>query len=135
MVGTTLTTERVGPGRKGRPNYPLEYKRQVALAACEPNTSVAKLAQAHGLNPNMVFKWRRHYRAGTLNDSPGNKAALIPVALDPEAATAEPTKALVPPQALPASTVEIEFNGARLRITGMVDPIQLRLILRCLMPA
>ncbi|RQU48869.1 transposase [Burkholderia cenocepacia] len=50
--------------RKGRPNYAPEYRRQVAVAASEPGISVAKLAQAHGLNPNMVFKWRRQLRAG-----------------------------------------------------------------------
>jgi len=48
----------------GRPNYTSEYRWQVAVAACEPGISVAKLAQAHGLNPNMVFKWRRQLRAG-----------------------------------------------------------------------
>jgi transposase len=33
------------------------------------------------------------------------------------------------------SGIEIELNGARVRVTGMVDPMQLRLVLRCLMPA
>lgn len=33
-----------------------------------------------------------------------------------------------------ASSIEIEINGAHVRLTGMVDPVQLRLVLRCLMP-
>src|SRR5258706_401287 len=52
--------------RKGRPNYAPEFRREVVIAACEPGISVAKLAQSHGLNPNMVFKWRRQYLAGLL---------------------------------------------------------------------
>ncbi|MGQ0528472.1 MAG: transposase [Panacagrimonas sp.] len=31
---------------------------QLAKASCEPGISVAKLAQSHGLNTNMLFKWR-----------------------------------------------------------------------------
>ncbi|WP_229522062.1 transposase [Massilia antarctica] len=50
--------------RKGRPNYPAEFKRQLAVAACEPGISVSKLAQEHGVNANMLFKWRRDLRAG-----------------------------------------------------------------------
>jgi len=34
-----------------------------------------------------------------------------------------------------ASGIEIELDGARVRVTGTVDPVQLRLVLRCLMPA
>ena len=57
------TSEVRVSNRKGRPNYPLAYKREVAMAACAPNVSVAKVALAHGLNTNMVFKWRRERNA------------------------------------------------------------------------
>ncbi|WP_256983260.1 transposase, partial [Caballeronia sordidicola] len=70
--------------RKGRPNYDPAYKRQVAIAACESNVSVAKLAQAHGLNPNMVFKWRREYRAGLLSNGGAEATVLLPVTLPTE---------------------------------------------------
>ena len=33
-----------------------------------------------------------------------------------------------------ASCIEIELNGARVQVRGKVDPTQLRLVLRCLMP-
>ena len=52
------------PTRKGCPNRPVEFKRELAVAACAPGVSVAKLALAHGLNTNLLFKWRRQYRAG-----------------------------------------------------------------------
>ncbi len=34
------------------------------MQACEPDVSVAKLALKHSINANMLFKWRRQYRAG-----------------------------------------------------------------------
>jgi transposase len=124
--------------RKGRPNYDPAYKRQVAIAACEPNVSVAKLAQAHGLNPNMVFKWRREYRAGLLSNGGAEATVLLPVTLPTEvkaeASTAPAVAANPEGPARDAASIEIELNGARVRLTGRVDPVQLRLVLRCLMP-
>jgi transposase len=124
--------------RKGRPNYDPAYKRQVAIAACEPNVSVAKLAQAHGLNPNMVFKWRREYRAGLLGNGGAGATVLLPVTLPTEvkaeASTAPAVAANPEGPARDAASIEIELNGARVRLTGRVDPVQLRLVLRCLMP-
>ncbi|AXE91875.1 IS66-like element accessory protein TnpA [Paraburkholderia sp. DD10] len=144
MVGTTLDARNSRPSnRKGRPNYTPEYRRQVAVAASEPDISVAKLAQAHGLNPNMVFKWRRQLRAGLFEGVAHGTAVLLPVAL-PDATGGEKTEPAslaqqpVEPhrESVPAASgIEIELNGARVRVTGMVDPVQLRLVLRCLMPA
>ncbi|WP_244828109.1 transposase [Caballeronia sp. TF1N1] len=143
-MGTTLDARSARPSsRKGRPNYAPEYRRQVAVAASEPGISVAKLAQAHGLNLNMVFKWRRQLRAGLFDEVAHSTAVLLPVAL-PEAPTDEQSApaslALQPVEPhreslQSASGIEIELNGARVRVTGMVDPVQLRLVLRCLMPA
>lgn len=126
------TTSTKATGRKGRPNYPADYKLRVAKAACEPDISVAKLAHAHGLNANMVFKWRRQLRAGLLDpQAPIEKPELLAVTL----VTPAPPEA---PAAKPSATspaIEIEINGAHVRVIGMVDPMQLRLVLRCLMPA
>jgi len=104
---------------------------------------VAKLAQAHGLNPNMVFKWRRQLRAGLLERVAHSTAVLLPVALPdaPIGETPDPaSRALQPVEphresVSAASGIEIELNGVRVRVMGMVDPVQLRLVLRCVMPA
>ena len=52
--------------RKGTPNHPIEFRRELAKLACEPGVSVARLALDHGLNTNLLFKWRRAYQAGQL---------------------------------------------------------------------
>jgi transposase len=56
MMGITLDTEVRAGNRKGRPNYPVEFKRRLAAAACEAGVSVSKLAMANAVNANMVFK-------------------------------------------------------------------------------
>ncbi|WP_224787001.1 transposase [Pandoraea sputorum] len=92
-MGTTLDTRNVTPSnRKGRPNYTPEYRRRVAVAACEPGISVAKLAQVHGLNSNRVFKWRRQLRTGLFEGTGHSTAVLLPVALPdaPSGESAEP---------------------------------------------
>lgn len=56
MAGTILATDSIArASRKGRPNYPIDFKRQLATLACAPNVSVSKLAAKHGINANMVF--------------------------------------------------------------------------------
>ena len=140
MVGTTLSKDDLQvSNRKGRPNYDPAYKQQIAIAACESNISVAELAQAHGLNPNMVFKWRREYRAGLLSDGGTDPTVLISVTLSTEVkAEASTAPSIGPNSGEPpreAASIEIELNGALVRLTGRVDPIQLRLVLRCLVPS
>lgn len=131
------TSEVRVSNRKGRPNYPRAYKREVAMAACVPDVSVAKVALAHGLNTNMVFKWRRELRAGLLGSSDG--CALVPVSLPPAPAGTIKAADQSEPESVDStramdSRIEIELNGACVRVHGNVDPIQLRLVLRCLMP-
>jgi transposase len=104
---------------------------------------VTKLAQEYGLSPNMVFRWRRQLKAGLLGGAAHGAAALLPVMLHvaPTEEKAQPgssTSKSVEPSgecASAPSSIEIELNGARVRVMGMVDPAQLRLVLRCLMTA
>jgi transposase-like protein len=37
-------------------------ERRLAAAACDPAVSLARLALEHGINANLLFKWRRQYR-------------------------------------------------------------------------
>ena len=43
--------------------------------------SVARVAQAEGVNSHQVFQWRRAYRQGTLGDSTSDRATLLPVVI------------------------------------------------------
>ena len=63
VVGTTLNTSIKPGSRKGRRNYDVAFKKQLAIAACAPGISVARLALGHGINANMLHKWRREHLA------------------------------------------------------------------------
>jgi transposase len=52
--------------RNGRPNYLTRFKRLLAMTVCEQGVWVSKLPQQHGINVNMLFKWRRDLHAGRL---------------------------------------------------------------------
>ena len=126
------------PGnRKGRPNYPVEFKRRLAAAACEAGVSVSKLSMANGVNANMVFKWRREYRAGLLDVIAEARTTLLPVVLAEDSSTvvpAAPAAATVRAPATASSAVEIIFADAVVRVHEGVDAALLRTIFQSLRP-
>jgi len=128
------TAEVVTGGRRGRPNYPLEFKRRLAVEACEPGVSVAKLALRYGLNTNMVFKWRRQYRAGQFDTHGGAKVVVtqplfLPVIAGPVAGKPSATKAAASPQ---PGYIEIIRGQNCIRVCGDVTAAALHLVLDCL---
>ena len=121
------------PGnRKGRPNYPVEFKRRLAAAACEAGVSVSKLSMANGVNANMVFKWRREYRAGLFDDMPEARTTLLPVVLADTSLKVAPELAVPAPAAATSSAVEIIFANAVVRVHADVDVALLRTIFQSL---
>jgi transposase len=67
--------------RVRRRRHDRELKDQV-LSECEvPGASVAQVALAHGLNANLVHKWRRLAGRAATQAVAHNGAAFIPVAL------------------------------------------------------
>jgi transposase len=75
--------------RTPRRRHSAELKRQV-LAACDtPGASVAQVALAHGLNANLVHKWRRTSGRDAHVAAPaGQREAFIAVTMAPSAAPA-----------------------------------------------
>ena len=104
-------------------NYPLEFKRRLAQQACDESVSVAQLAMQHGLNTNMVFRWRRQLRAGLL----GTATQFLPVAL-----AAEPKQPIDGVGS--AGSIEIQLGQATICIRGVPDPATLALVLQGLRP-
>lgn len=46
------------PVRKKSPNYPVEFKIKMVELSHRPEIYVAQLAREHGINDNLLFKWR-----------------------------------------------------------------------------
>lgn len=116
------TTAQSG-SRKGRPNYPIDFKLRLAQRACEPGVSVSRLAREHGINANMLFKWRRHYRAGVLGAAPIEQPALLPV-------TITNAPAPIAAEGAPAGRIEIVMVDIVVRIEGAADAATVGAVLR-----
>ena len=110
--------------RRRSTNYPLEFKRQLAQQACDESVSVAQLALQHGLNTNMLFRWRRQLRAGLLDTA----TQFLPVALEAG------LKERVGVESDGASRIEIQLGQAKVCIHGAPDPATLALVLQGLRP-
>jgi transposase len=85
-------------------------KERLAAAALAPGASVSTIAREAGIHPSQLYGWRRQLRAqlgtGFAPVRIASEAALVGVAGH--------------------GAIEIEFaNGARMRITGAVDPAML----------
>lgn len=68
----------------GRRRHDAELKRRVLDACGQPGTSVARVALEHGLNANLVHKWRR--RAGRAAPTLQQSQVFLPLVVpDPPA--------------------------------------------------
>src|SRR4249919_465676 len=77
-----------------RRRHSAELKDKVLAACAEPGASVAAVAQAHGLNANLVHKWRRDRNARWSSSTPGVTTARAACpSLPPAALAAAPAAA------------------------------------------
>ncbi|WP_250495498.1 transposase [Caballeronia sp. GAWG1-1] len=117
-----------------RPNFPREFKRQLAEQTFEPGASVSLVARRNDINTNLLFRWRRQYLQGVFGaphpahaqqQSNVDVAPLLPVGI-----VAETEMSTSMREAMPENTCEIEFDRARVRVRGNVSPDMLRLLIR-----
>ncbi len=109
----------------------LEEKRRIVEETLGEGASVARVARAHGVNANQVFKWRKLYLAGRLGGSGAIK--LLPVRVNessPSLATAPRSEGSCSTSLL--GTIHIELRHAQVHIAGSADPVLLRVLLECL---
>jgi transposase len=97
-----------GTGRRRR--WPDEVKEAIIAETLEDGAVVSEVARRHGVAPNQVFTWRKEARQRALALTT-ETAAFAPVVLEHQQARGAP-----PVEALPSSIIEIEIDGAKLRI-------------------
>jgi transposase len=104
--------------RSKRPNFSVEFKRQIVEATLKPGTSAALIAREHDINANLLFKWRRHYLAGDFG-MPEVPVPEAPVLNWLPVAVAEPLPEVpARPSSDSASTYEVECGEVRLRLSA-----------------
>jgi transposase len=92
-------------------------KQQLVMASLEPGSSVSAIAREAGIHPSQLYGWRRQLRAR-------QGIGFAPVRIAPEVAAAD---------LVGHGAIEIEFaSGARMRITGAVDPAMVTVALAAL---
>ena len=103
-------------------------KRRIVGETFEPGASGARVARAHEVNANQVFRWRKLYREGLLEaefEKPASE--WLPVRLADITTEAPRTNPAAPP-----SGIDVELAGGRLRVEGPADPPTLRLLVELL---
>jgi transposase len=76
-----MASEKTAAQPKTRRSYSDQFKAQV-LAECEaPGTSVARVAMSHGINDNVVHRWRQLARESRAVAAPAPRSEFVPVTL------------------------------------------------------
>jgi transposase len=104
------------------------FKRKILELTEQPGASVAAIAQEHGVNANLVFKWRRAKLERKRGAGPARPTVLLPVSVVPQ----ESLVAVAPcahATDVKESVIEIELGGARVVLRGRVDPASVRSVL------
>jgi transposase len=96
-------------------------KERIVAAAIEPGAVASEVARAAGIHTSQLFRWRQElcrFTRSVPENAPTFSA--VTIASAPSEPPAPATPALPPPA---SSVVEIDFaSGARMRISGAVDP-------------
>jgi transposase-like protein len=107
----------------------MEEKRQQVEQTPEPGASVAKIAQANGVNLNPFFLWRRQHRkyGPTMRDGSPTPWSLPATVMD--APVRSQSNAEPPPS---PGLLRIELPKGRIWIEGRNDPASPRRVLEIL---
>jgi transposase len=97
-VEITLNTTIQSGSRKGRRNYPIDFKKQLAIAACAPGVSVASLSLDNGINANMLHRWRREHLASVVSTRETASSTFVEVHITPATNAVASAAAPVPQQ-------------------------------------
>ncbi|PPD41751.1 MAG: hypothetical protein CTY15_13065 [Methylocystis sp.] len=101
-----------------RRRHSLAEKERLVMAAAAPGARIAEIARAAGVDPSLVYRWRRELSiAAATPEEPDAReapAAFVPVSIAPLPPPPAPAPVIAAP-----STITVEFaGGARLKIEG-----------------
>ena len=102
-----------------RRRWSAEEKRALVAETLAPGVTVSGVAKRHGVNPGMLFSWRKQFRDALAGSGPEAPLGFAEVSL--------PASPPALPNALPVvaceGRVSVEFaSGARMTVSGPVDP-------------
>ena len=107
----------------------VDEKRQIAEASLQPGASVGEVAEAYGVHPSQVGKWRRAYRSGLLGSASAPALLAVRVA---DTVKQDETSQRSKEKGKRAGIIHIDFARARVSIEGTADAGTVRAVLECL---
>ena len=111
------------PGPERRRRWRWQERTQIVAESLAPGAVASAIARRYGLHRNQIYAWRKEVRetaaggTATVGSAPLD---LVPVVVTGEADVRRP------------SGIEIEFSGARVRVSAGADPALLAEVLRAL---
>jgi len=126
-VRRALVTLKDGRTRRYRSK---QERRQIVEEAMKPGASVSAVARAYDVNTNQVFKWRREYQQGRLEEDVSTP--LLPVKIA-ETIPAVPTASRRKTKHKASGMIDIDLGHARVRVEGRADPDCVRAALESLL--
>ena len=106
----------------GRRRYTIEFKRRLVRLSRAPKASTSRVAMEAGVNANLLRRW-----INELGERPGAQA-LLPVVVRDTPRRAATAKAI----AVEAVAIEIEVNGARIRLNSRATAEQIGAVVSAL---
>jgi transposase len=76
-----MTTDATTAGSERR-RWTTAQKLKIVSESLAPHASVTEVARRHGLNPNLIYRWRHQVKTGALSRAPEaqSRFALVAVA-------------------------------------------------------
>jgi transposase len=107
------------------------FKRKLLELVEQPGASVAAVALEHGVNANLVFKWRRAKLDRKRGAGTARPTVLLPVTVGPPESLVS-VASVGHATDVKESVIEIELGGARVVLRGRIDPASVRSVLMAL---
>lgn len=108
------------------------FKRKILELIGQPGASVAAVALEHGINANLVFKWRRAKRERQHPPRVASQPVLLPVSIDPQGSFLTVPAPEAEGPVGKEGVIEVEIGRARVLLRGSVDPASVRSVLLAL---
>ena len=117
-----------------RQRYSHEFKRQIVEESLTPGASIAAVAQAHGINANLLHKWRWSYRNGGYGTFAELSTLAAAQIVNPaRLAVAKPSQpTTISADTKPSGYIELFFNDTRVLVHGAPDSQTLRSVIDAL---
>jgi transposase len=109
-----------------------EEKRRIVEETFVDGASVARIAQAHGLNANLVFTWRRLHQKGLLTNRRAAKLLPVQVSTEVSPTVVTPWGTACERRSSSAGAIHIQLQKAQVRVEGVVNEGLVRVVLECL---